>query len=382
MKILSSFLQGRTLIMLLLSVSFFLLFSCKKEIQQTEQSMRQNESDDAIIATKVVQSGSSIQSAIDAAEAGAVIKIEPGVYKEAIKISKANITIIGISKAGEDVVIENPGDEENGVTVTNEGDGFKLKNVIIKGFEENGVLLIHVDGFVISRVTAINNGEYGIFPVFCSNGVVEFCIASGHSDTGLYIGQSSDVEIRFNDAHANVNGIEVENSHRVNVHHNKTYDNVAGMLLDVLPGKTIKSSSDVNVMFNYVANNNHENFGEEGSLESVVPSGIGILNLGTDKAVIEKNVIEGNKFLGITLFSTLVLGQLAGIPPDAFNDIEPNPDDNRISNNLLVNNGYNPPQLSIPLPGVDLLWDGSGTNNCWSGNIFKTSYPSLLPSCN
>jgi len=29
----------------------------------------------------------------------------------------------------------------------------------------------------------------------------------------------------------------------------------------------------------------------------------------------------------------------------------------------------------------DLYWDGSGTNNHWCGNVYKTSSPSVLPSC-
>ena len=77
-----------------------------------------------------------------------------------------------------------------------------------------------------------------------------------------------------------------------------------------------------------------------------------------------------------------VLGSLAGIPPEAFADIDPNPDNARIIRNLVMKNGSKPPTLPIPLPGVDFLWDGSGVNNCWMSNIFNTSFPSPLPKCN
>ena len=30
---------------------------------------------------------------------------------------------------------------------------------------------------------------------------------------------------------------------------------------------------------------------------------------------------------------------------------------------------------------ADLIWDGSGTGNCWSGNRFATSTPPELPAC-
>jgi hypothetical protein len=95
----------------------------------------------------------------------------------------------------------------------------------------------------------------------------------------------------------------------------------------------------------------------------------------------QKSILFRNNFTGIVVFSTLVLGTLAGLPPEAFANIEPNPDGTQIRSNILTKNGQAPPVLSIPLPGADLLWDGSGTNNCWSNNIFNTSFPSPLPSC-
>jgi hypothetical protein len=87
-----------------------------------------------------------------------------------------------------------------------------------------------------------------------------------------------------------------------------------------------------------------------------------------------------NQFTGIAVVSTLVLGQLAGFPPEAFSDIEPNPDGVQIVSNQVIKNGYAPP-AGLPFPGVDLLWDGSGSNNCWSRNLYNTSYPPGLPAC-
>ncbi len=332
-----------------------------------------------------VHKGESIQAAIDKAKNNAVIFIEPGVYKEAIVVSKPSIKLIGkFSLTGDEVVIKNPGEEENGISVTDESHGFALVNVTIKGFEDNGIILIRVDNFILSGVKAIDDGEYGIFPVLCTHGIVEFCIATGSSDTGIYVGQSSNVKMVFNTAYANVNGLEIENSSNVDVAFNQSYNNVVGILIDLLPGKDVKTSTNVHVRFNNVRNNNHENFGEPGELEASIPTGIGILVLGTDETVIENNTATGNDFSGIIVFSTLVLAVIADVPPEEIlADIEPNPDGVKITKNVLRNNGSNPPEIpDLPLPGVDLLWDGSGINNCWSDNIFTTSAPSPLPSCN
>ncbi|MGI8581116.1 MAG: parallel beta-helix domain-containing protein [Chitinophagaceae bacterium] len=357
--------------------------SCKKDLSSVNKgdTLLNN---DAAIAEKskfsdfVVHSGGSIQAMVDAAKPGAVIKIEPGVYNEDVTVNKPGIKLMGLSKNGQGVIIQNPGDEENGITVLDNGDGFVLMNVTVKNFKENGVFLSHVDNFLLSRVTTINNGEYGLFPVFCNNEKIDHCTATGHTDTGIYVGQSTNVTVSENEAYANVNGLEIENCTNIEVFKNNSYDNVAGILVVLLPGLTIKTSSNITLTNNYVHDNNHVNFAEPGGgFEAFVPSGSGILIVGTDKTTAKNNKVSGNNFTGIATVSTLVLGLIAGIPAGAFADIEPNPDGAIIEKNELSNNGTAVP-AGLPFPGVDLLWDGSGNNNCWSKNKYTSSYPCCI----
>ncbi len=331
----------------------------------------------------IVHRGGSIQTAVDAAKAGDIIYIEAGTYNEAIVVDKPGIQLIGFTcNASEKVIIQNPGEEEDGIKVTDEGDGFVLKNVTVQNFEENGVLLTHVDNFLLSHVTTINNGEYGLFPVFCDHGLIEYCSATGHEDTGIYVGQSTNVAIQFSEAYANVNGIEIENCTNVIATKNHSYDNVSGILCVLLPGLTVKSSANVEITDNKIESNNHVNFADPaGGFEAFVPSGSGILLVGVDNAAIKNNKISNNNFVGIATVSTVILGALAGLPPEAFGDIEPNADGAKIVNNTLVNNGSAPP-AGLPLPGVDLLWDGNGIGNCWKDNTYTSAYPSPLPVCN
>src|SRR5262249_22788468 len=167
----------------LLAPSLLLLAACGQD-QPTEPVTHP-----AVRATEVAP-GSSIQVAIDAAGAGDVIHIRPGLYHEALRIDKPGIKIMGQSTAAGGVVLENPGNADNGIVVTTNGDGFALSDVVVRGFEENGVLLVGVDGFSLTRVTTESNGEYGLFPVRSSHGVIKDCSASGHTDTGIYVGQS------------------------------------------------------------------------------------------------------------------------------------------------------------------------------------------------
>ena len=330
-----------------------------------------------------VHKGGSIQAAVDAAAPGATIFIEAGTYNEAIVVNKSGIHLIGSTCFGsEKVIIQNPGDEDNGITVQDGGDGFVLKNVTVQNFEENGVFLVRVDHFLLSHVVTMNNGEYGLFPVLCKYGVVEYCSATGHTDTGIYIGLSDSVAVRYNVAYGNVNGLEIENCSNVAVLKNHSYDNVSGILVVLLPGLSVKTSSNILVADNNFENNNHVNFADPAAgFEAFVPSGSGILLVGVDNVTIKNNKISNNNFTGIATVSTVILGALAGLPPETFADIEPNPDGAKIINNILVNNGTVPP-AGLPLPGVDLLWDGNGTNNCWKNNNYSTSYPSPLPVCN
>jgi parallel beta-helix repeat protein len=298
-------------------------------------------------------------------------------------ITKPGIKLVGLSNSQKGgVILQNPGTEENGIKVEKGADGFSVENLTVQNFTENGIFLTGVNGFRISHVRAVNNGEYGIFPVLSSHGIIQFCTASGHADTGIYVGQSSDVVIQFNEVFDNVNGIESENAHNILITLNNAHENSLGIFADLLPGKTVTTSSNIKIIANIVKNNNHPNFSNPNDLAAAVPSGVGILVLGADQALVERNLVSGNNFTGITVFSTLVLGALAGLPPEAFAGIDPNPDGAIVRRNILTNNGRLPPVLPIPVPGVDLLWDGSGNNNCWSNNIFKTSYPSPLPSCN
>jgi parallel beta-helix repeat protein len=379
----SDFLLYPGLIIILLAI----LAGCKKETNLVNEETNQEQNTEAGLKANtgrpdfIVAAGGSIQAAVNAVPANSVIHIQPGTYNESITVSKSGITIMGLTDpSGAGVIINNPGDEEDGIMVTDAGDGFVLKNVTIQNFEENGVFLVRVDGFVLSHVTTINDGEYGLFPVLSTNGVIEHCTASGHTDTGIYVGQSTNVEMNFNTAFGNVNGLEIENCTNVSATKNHCYDNVCGILSVLLPGLRVKTSSNIVISQNQVHDNNHINFSEPGGFEYFVPVGSGILVVGTDNTLVQENKVRNNNFVGIAVVSTLAIGAITGLPPEAFADIEPNPDGARIINNNLFENGFAPP-VGLPLPGVDLLWDGSGNGNCWKGNLFSTSYPAPLPVC-
>lgn len=370
---------GRYFPVLLLSVIIVFAFSCKKEVnpEAANDSELNTEMAKTLKSPTIdVRPGNSIQAAINTAVAGSVIKIKPGTYLESITINKPNLTLVGEGN----VIIKNPGSAPIGIVVQDEADGFTLKNVTLQDFGERGLNMTYVDGFLLSHVTTISVGEYGLFSEYCKNGTIEHCEGTGHAETSMFVGQSTNVTIKHNKSYANVIGFEVENSSYVTLDKNHAYDNAVGILCLLVPGRTIKESSNITLTKNQVSGNNHPNFSAPPEMESVLPSGIGILIVGVDKALVQGNHANNNQFTGIALVSTLIIGALANLPPAAFGDIEPNPDYAKIIGNKAQGNGFNPP-AGLPLPGADLLWDASGNYNCWANNVYNTSFPSPLPAC-
>jgi len=334
--------------------------------------------------TFYVHPGESIQATVDAAPAGSTIFIEPGTYTEAISIAKPGLHLIGLAGPGNsEPVIENPGSADTGITVASPSpgstlNGFVLQNLIVRDFLENGVLLAGVNHFVISNVQAINNGEYGLFPIFSVFGLIANCTAQGSNDTGIYVGESSQILLTHNLVFDNVNGLEIENSSFVVAAGNVSRDNTVGILEDLLPGLTIETSAFNVIANNIVVHNNRPNTAAAGDVAAAEPSGIGILMVGGSYNVTIGNFVSQNGYAGIVLVSGVTLIELAGLDPGAYGSIDPNPEHTFIGYNIVKGNGLLFSYAGLP-PGADLLWDETGTDNHWRHNLFDTSFPALFP---
>ena len=120
-------------------------------------------------------------------------------------------------------------------------------------------------------------------------------------------------------------------------------------------------TNNVLIEKNAVTNNNRPNTSEDPDLQRI-PSGTGILSVGSDDLRIRKNEVTGNNTFGVAITQN----PLAAQDPR----IDPNPDGNQVRLNVIVENGAQPADA---LPGVDLFYDGSGRGNCFAGNVFKTA---------
>jgi parallel beta-helix repeat protein len=252
----------------------------------------------------------------------------------------------------------------------------------IRGFDADGLHLACVDGFSITNNVADANGVYGFFPIVSRNGVIARNeVVNTVRDAGIYVGQSDSVVVEHNRVHDNLLGIEIENSRKCSVVENEIHDNTFGLFVDLQPFLQRTTAEGTLVALNLIHDNNRPNSSEPGDPLALLPPGIGVLLVGADGTSVWRNTVSGNQFAGIGVASFCLALALQGQPCGDL-DIEPNPDGNRIVGNRLDENGTVP--IADPMLDslrADLVWDGSGSGNCWSANVFDTSVPPDLPPC-
>jgi len=108
--------------------------------------------------------------------------------------------------------------------------------------------------------------------------------------------------------------------------------------------------------------------------------GTGILLVAADQNVVDHNSVSGNDSFGVLVANFCVAFKLT--PAECAGlDIEPNPDGNHVEHNTVTGNGASPDPSIAPFPGADLLWDTTGTGNCWEKNVADTTFPDPLPAC-
>jgi parallel beta-helix repeat protein len=351
--------------------------------------------------TPVVRAGQSIQAAIEAAAPNTTITVEPGIYHEsavggnALLITKDGLQLIGLSTAGNPVILENTGGQTNGIWVSPAGPedalgaydeehprcgtngeevhGFTLTGFTVRGFDELGVYLACTDGFTLSNNLSHDNQFYDLFPVRSHNGVISNNEAFNTPlDAAIYVGQSDHVTVSGNHSHDSLIGIEVESSIDVTVSDNETNNNTAGMLADAVPDLQQSDQSNVSFLRNNVHDNNHTNTGRPPDFTSTISPGTGIQDSSGSNITVQGNTITNNNFGGIVIFSYFL----------------PFPIGVRIVDNTLTGNGLSPPPTpAFVAAAADITWqDGEGTGICASGNtptatVKISSLSQALPVC-
>jgi parallel beta-helix repeat protein len=321
-----------------------------------------------------VHAGETIQAAIDGAQPGDTIEVEPGTYRESVLVDIDGITLRGLVQDGRRAVLEGDGERTDAVIAS--GHKFTVEGFAVRNYTSNGITVHGATGVVFRDLQVEKTGLYGVYPVECKDVLVERVLVTGARDAAIYVGQSRDIVVRDNEVRGNVTGIEIENSVNALVEGNHAHDNTGGILVFLLPNNPSKVGSDTRVLRNRVVGNNHANFGDPGSIVSQVPVGTGIFIMAADRTEVAENEIQANDSFGIAVVS---LAQ--AMPKGTTFDVGPVPEGSFVHDNRLGGNGKNPAASvkAVGGAGLDILWDGSGADNVFAQPGSRT-FPPWLPN--
>ncbi len=330
--------------------------------------------------TIVVGPGQSIQAAVNMANPGDTVLIKPGVYHQSVLIRKNGITLRGSGDFLGGTVLEPPASfpktlcnaafGRTGVCILAKKVNTKTGAVIepvrndrvtalyVAGFPGNGVFGYGTHGLRVTRVVAVNDGEYGISRFESTDTVFADDTAAGNEEAGFYVGDSprADTVVRDSRAFGNQFGIFIRHARGIKVAHNRVWGNCEGILVldDGQPGGV----GNTNVWRNSVFRNNK--FCPKHEETPVNLEGGGILLLGATHTRVVGNSVGGNAGKQINSGGILVVSAHAltkGSDPqfDA----------------IVGNTAYR----DHP---ADLIWDGTGTGVNFFANHCKTSVPGGL----
>ncbi|MGW9114983.1 right-handed parallel beta-helix repeat-containing protein [Microbacterium sp. NPDC055683] len=253
---------------------------------------------------------------------GGIILIADGTYEGTLEVSADDVTVRGESREG--VILDGGLTASNGVVGT--GARFTVENLTVRNYLQNGVLVTGatdengagvargpdgylpeaapdpVPGYLVQFVTAQNNGLYGIYAFNRTGGVIRDNLASGGSDSGIYVGQCEDCDawVADNVVQWNAVGIELANASNVAITGNRIVENRIGITVLSNYLEAHGPTRGVQIAGNVVADNNAVETPEQAS--GAFGTGIGLS--GTVDAVVRANRISGHENVGMWIASS------------------------------------------------------------------------------
>ncbi|MFF2613980.1 right-handed parallel beta-helix repeat-containing protein [Kitasatospora sp. NPDC058046] len=310
---------------------------------------------------RVPQHFPTIQQAVDVAREGDTVLVDPGTYRESVRLTKPRIVLRGTDR--NTVVLDGGLRLVNGITAS--GPGSVVENLTVHGYLANGVLFTGVtdeklqqhgaggsaynpldtvrfpvvEGFRASSVTAYNNGLYGIYAFDARGGVIEDSYASGGADSGIYVGQCKpcDTLVRGNTVERNAVGIEITNaSDGLTVVGNRVTGNRVGVTVNSNDLEALAPQHGAVIVGNVVTDNNATDTPQQADGAYGIGIGIG----GGTANQVQRNLVQGNRAAGI------VITDPPGHPASG----------NRVEGNRATGNG------------TDLVLASVDPGNCFTGN--------------
>jgi Right handed beta helix region len=321
---------------------------------------------------RVPQDRPTIQAAVEAARAGDLVLVSPGIYTESVLLQHPGVTLRGLDR--NTVILDGEYKRESGVIVA--ADGVAVENLTARGFNGNGVFVNGgyspdgvdktktfglgndtIKGYRISYVTTYNNGLYGIYAFGSRGGRIEHSYASGHPDSGIYVGQCKPCNVVVTDVIAEGNAIGYEGTNAsggVYVINSIFRKNRVGLTPNSQKMEKLTPQTETFLAGNLVT----DNANPTSPAQAKGGFGVGIVVGGGTRNVVIRNRVTGNTAAGILVNS---FGEFA-------------PENNRVEGNVLERNGLDL-QYDAPTTGSGA---GTAAGNCFTANIFATSMPPAI----
>jgi hypothetical protein len=295
----------------------------------------------------------TIQAAVDATEPGDLVLIDRGVYREAVDVKTPGVTIRGVDR--NEVIIDGEFERANGVQALFT-DGVVVENLTTINHKLNGVFWSGARGYRGSYITAVNNGDYGIYAFDSGDGLFEHSYASGSPDASYYIGQCNPCDAVITDSIGEYSGLGYSGtnaSNNIYIVNNQFRYNGAGLAPNTLDGELLPPAHGYIIAGNQIHDNGYIDFPHKGAQWAT--QGNGVIAAGTTDGLITKNLIFNHPSSGIQV---------------SFN-VDDNvymSSDNVVSDNVVKASGLADLTLSGP----------AASGNCFEGNDFSTTMPAAL----
>jgi hypothetical protein len=308
--------------------------------------------------------------------------------------------IVGTGRRPADVLIDNRFSKLNAIRADRAG-GVVLRNFTVQRAEFNSVYVMETDGFLVDRVVARANDEYGILAFASDHGLIQRVDAYYNGDSGIYPGSASDlnadntafeptryaIEIRDSRSHHNALGYSGTAGNSVWAHDNDFFRNSTGIATDSLfPGHPGLPQDHARWSHNRIHSNNTNYYKmyvasgicarpmpERGYLTGTVcpvipaPVGTGIIIAGGNYNSTDHNWIYDNWRFGTMQF---------WVPAPLRDEYDPSKLYDTSNHNHATHNrmGITPTGAERP-NGMDFWWDDQGVGNCWEDNTSSYGEP-------
>jgi hypothetical protein len=307
-----------------------------------------------------------IQKAVNHARAGDTIRVRNGKYREAVTISgfkKRYLRLIGNPRHPRKVALRAKGNMQNAIFVNN-ADKVTVNGFYARGYKSNGFFFTNVNGYDMNHLVARQTGVYGLYAFNAIGGTMRNSEAFYVNDGAFYIGQTPPQDKPVQTMVRNISGwgsplgFSATNMRYVTITKSRFYNNGAGIVPNALDSEKYPPPEHNVIVDNDIFWNNlnfhigHPPFrvDEDSVVATMVPIGTGIVLLGGRENRVENNRIFGNYLGGV--------GAIDGV------FLEENPRAKSFDRNIVKGNQFG--LGGTDTNGHDIVYDGSGSDNCFT----------------